>query len=250
MLHICSMPPKGLLNPRNDANQILETCEVFLCYVYLQTICFSYLQYMQPSEETTTPSLHEIQNEAWALLAQGSQKPGDAFYTGTLGTQAGSGVSLRTVVLREADPVEKILICYSDKRASKIEEIANNPSVSFLFWDSDRKIQFRLTGKATVHTEDPLTDRHWQQASPSNRRSYLAIPAPGSPQPQPGSGLPAGLDTREPTPEESEKGRVNFAVISLQVQHLDWLHLARGGHRRAMFSYKEGKIAEAGWVVP
>ncbi len=205
---------------------------------------------MQPSEESTTSSLKEVQQQAWILLENGSQKPGDAFYTGTLGTQSGDGAGLRTVVLREANALQKTLCCYSDKRASKIQDIQNNPMVSFLFWDSERKIQLRLSGKAAVHTTDELSDRHWQQTSPSNRRSYLAIPAPGSLQPEPTSGLPEGLDTRQPTQEESETGRANFAVITIQIQQLDWLHLDKGGHRRAMFQYEVGKLTEASWIIP
>jgi 3-hydroxyisobutyrate dehydrogenase len=205
---------------------------------------------MQPSSNQNEPSLQEIQQQAWSLLEYGSQNPGDAFYTGSLGTQSGLGVGLRTLVLREANTVQKILIAYSDIRASKIQEIMHTPFVSFLFWDSERKIQLRLSGKATVFATGELTDQHWKRASLSNRRSYLAIPAPGSPQPVPTSGLPEGLDSREPTQEESEKGRVNFAVIVIGVQHLDWLHLAKGGHRRAIFRYEEGKLAEASWVIP
>jgi 3-hydroxyisobutyrate dehydrogenase len=205
---------------------------------------------MEPSSLQTTSPLNAIQENAWALLVHGSQTPGDAFYTGTLGTQTTNGVSLRTVVLRKADVNQKNLLCYSDKRAAKIQELNTKPNVSFMFWDSERKIQLRLSGTATVHTTDTLAEEHWQQASPSNRRSYLAIPAPGSTQPGPTSGLPEGLDTREPSREESESGQANFAVISIQVHHLDWLHLAKDGHRRAIFRYEEGKQVEASWVVP
>ncbi len=205
---------------------------------------------MQLPENQHLSTLHEIQQQAWALLVHGSQTPGDAFYTATLGTQAGKGVGLRTVVLREADSVQKTLVCYSDKRAGKIQEIETNPSVSFLFWDSERKIQLRLSGKATIHITDILAEGHWQQTSLSNRRSYLSIPAPGSQQSMPTSGLPEGLDTREPTQEESERGRFNFTVITIKVHHLDWLHLAKGGHRRAMFRYEDGELKEASWVVP
>jgi 3-hydroxyisobutyrate dehydrogenase len=205
---------------------------------------------MPPFSNQNHTSLSEIEQQAWALLAQGSQTPGDAFYTGTLGTLSDNGVSLRTVVLRGANPLQKIVVCYSDKRATKVEEIKANPNVSFHFWDSERKIQLRLSARATIHTSDALADQHWQGASLSNRRSYLAIPAPGSEQPQPTSGLPDGLDTREPTQQESKKGRINFALIAIVVHHLDYLHLAKGGHRRAIFKYDGGKLAEASWIVP
>ena len=203
---------------------------------------------MQPSAKTS--SLQEIQEQAWDLLVHGSQTPGDAFYTGTLGTMASDGVSLRMVVLREANTPQKTLVCYSDIRAAKVQQIGVNHSVSLLFWDSERKIQLRLSGKATLHTDDALADRHWQQTSLSNRRSYLSVPAPGSRESEPTSGLPNDLDTREPTEEESGRGRTNFAVIVVAVHSLDWLYLARGGHRRAMFTYQAGELTEASWVVP
>ncbi len=218
--------------------------------MYLETVLLPYFHLMQPSKKHSARSLHDIQHEAWTLLVHGSQTPGDAFYTGTLGTQSVKGVEVRTVVLREVDTLQKILFCYSDKRAAKVQEIQHNPSVSFLFWDSERKIQLRLSGMATVHSTDELAQWHWQQTSPSNRRSYMAIPAPSSLQPEPTSGLPDSLDTREPTQQESEKGRDNFAVIAIHVHHLDYLHLAKGGHRRAMFRYEVGELKEASWVVP
>lgn len=205
---------------------------------------------MQPSGQSSIPSLQQLQQQAWTILQTDSQKPGDVFYTGTLGTQLDKGVSLRTVVVREVNLLEKTLICYSDKRASKIQDIEANPSVSFLFWDSERKIQLRLSGTATIHTTDLLAEGHWAQTSPSNRRSYLAIPTPGSSQLEPTSGLPVGLDTREPTQDESEQGRSNFAVIVTRIQQMDWLHLAKSGHRRAMFRYEAGQLAVASWVIP
>ena len=203
------------------------------------------------SPETTPPlALTDVERQAWTLLTDGSRNPKDAFYTGTLGTLSPEGPSLRTVVLRGADPQQRTTVCYSDVRAGKVAELLANPAVSWQFWDDGRKVQLRLTGRATVHTGDALADGHWQLTSPSNRRSYLAGPAPGTAQPFPTSGLPAGLDTREPTEAESAAGRPHFAVIVTQVERLEWLWLARGGHRRAAFRYAETELAEATWLVP
>jgi hypothetical protein len=205
---------------------------------------------MQFSETNPTLTLPDVERQAWTLLVDGSRNPKDAFYTGTLGTLSTSGPSLRTVVLRQADPQQRSTVCYSDVRAGKVAEIRGNSAVSWLFWDDARKVQLRLTGRATVHTDDALADGHWQSTSPSNRRSYLAGPAPGSVQPFPTSGLPEGLDTREPTEEESAAGRPYFAVIITQVERLEWLWLTRGGHRRAVFRYAGTEISEAAWLVP
>lgn len=203
-----------------------------------------------PVPENHTLSLHQTEAEAWQLLVNGSQNPKDGFYTGVLGTQTATGVSLRTVVLREADPVEKTLICYSDVRAAKVQEIRQQARVSYLFWDSEKKIQLRLTGKAAIHASDPLAHKYWEGTSLSNRRSYLAIATPGAQQLKPSSGLPEGLDSREPTQEESERGKSNFAVIITHIEQIDWLFLNNNGHRRASFTYQTGKLISLSWITP
>jgi pyridoxamine 5'-phosphate oxidase len=197
-----------------------------------------------------TLSLPSIETDIWNLLTAGSKNPKEAFYTGTLGTQSASGVELRTVVVREVNTAEKQIFCYSDKRASKIADIQANPFVSWLFWDAGKRIQLRLSGTAAVHISDASTEKHWQQTTPSNRRSYMAISSPGSLLDHPGSGLPAELDTREPTLEESEQGKANFAVIISAIHQIDWLHLGNKGHRRAIFSYNTGTLIRSFWMVP
>ncbi len=205
---------------------------------------------MDSPATTPTLTLPGVESQAWTLLADGSRNPKDAFYTGTLGTLGNAGPSLRTVVLRGADPQQRITVCYSDVRAGKVAELLENPAVSWLFWDDGRKVQLRLNGRATVHTGDALADEHWQGTSPSNRRSYLAGPAPGTAQPFPTSGLPEGLDARQPNEEESAAGRPHFAVIVTQVERLEWLWLARSGHRRAAFRYAGTERVVATWLVP
>lgn len=205
---------------------------------------------MSSTEINPPLTLTSVESQAWTLLVDGSQNPKDAFYKGALSTVGKGGPGLRTVVLRQADRQQRTALCYSDVRATKVAEILENPAASWLFWDDERKVQLRLNGQATVHTDDALSDGHWQGTSLSNRRSYLAGPAPGTVQSFPTSGLPAGLDAREPTEEESEAGRPRFAVIVMQVERLEWLWLARGGHRRAGFAYAGTELTEAAWLVP
>ncbi len=205
---------------------------------------------MNPFIDNHQPSLGEIERYAWSLLENGSRSPKEAFYTGTFGTVTESGISLRTVVLRGASPEERITICYSDERAGKVEEIRHRDAVSWLFWDEGTKVQLRLNGRATVHSGDSLTAEHWDRTTPGNRRSYLALPAPGSVQPVATSGLPEGLDSRQPTEEEGAAGRENFAVIVTKVDRLEWLWLGKGGHRRAGFRYEGNACTGASWLVP
>lgn len=196
------------------------------------------------------PSLSGIESDIWQLLTEGSKNPKSAFYSGTLGTKTIDSISLRTVVVREVLPTEKSIICYSDKRAGKVEEIERYTQVSWLFWDDETKIQLRLSGTASAHLNDSLAAQHWLKTSASNRRSYMAMQAPGTLLDHPASGLPQGLDRRAPTQEESEQGRNNFAVIVSSIHSIDWLHLASEGHRRARFVFDEGKLSKASWIIP
>jgi 3-hydroxyisobutyrate dehydrogenase len=195
-------------------------------------------------------ALPGIETDIWNLLTAGSKNPKEAFYTGTLGTRSPGGVKLRTVVIREVNTQERQIICYSDKRAAKVPEIQINPSISFLFWDAEKRIQLRISGTAIVDMNNEIADKHWQQTTPSNRRSYMAIPAPGTLLDYPASGLSPDLDAREPTLEESEQSKVNFAVIVSNVHEIDFLHLGSKGHRRAIFRYEKALLKESSWMVP
>jgi pyridoxamine 5'-phosphate oxidase len=195
-------------------------------------------------------SLSTIESDIWNLLTSGSKHPKAAFYTGILGTQSANGGELRTVILREVNEEEKQICCYTDRRSGKVAEIQTSPSVSWLFWDAEKRIQLRLSGIAAIEINNSFTDQHWAKATPSNRRSYMAIPAPGSMLDRPASGLLPELDAREPTLEESEQGKTNFAVIISTIRQIDWLHLGNKGHRRALFTYEKGKVIKSSWIVP
>jgi hypothetical protein len=122
---------------------------------------------MQFHDTNPSLTLPGVESQAWTLLVDGSRNPKDAFYTGTLGTLGSLGPNLRTVVLRQADPQQRTTVCYSDVRAGKVAELLENPAISWLFWDDGRKVQLRLTGRATVHTNDALADGHCRVPAPA-----------------------------------------------------------------------------------
>jgi len=101
-----------------------------------------------------------------------------------------------------------------------------------------------------VHLAGPVFDQCWARCSLSARRAYMAASAPGSPLGAPGSALPNGLDTRAPSLDQSESGRINFAVIELDVQQIDYLHLDPHGHRRAQFQIDNERAVKSVWCVP
>lgn len=194
-------------------------------------------------------SFEEILEHSWAMLAAGVADAADPFHTPVLGTVTPGGCSLRTVVLRQASRPERLLICYSDRRAAKIREIRQNPRVSWLFYHPRQQVQLRLAGPATLHTGDDLTGREWAATRPASRRNYATVKAPGSPSREPTSGLPEEWTLNSPTPAESEAYRPNFAVIACRVDVMDWLRLRAEGHQRARFTWHGDRLS-ATWLVP
>jgi len=113
------------------------------------------------------------------------------------------------------------------------------------------KVQLRLSGIGSVQTTGPEADAAWQQASLYGQRCYLADPAPGSPVDAPTSGLDPGIEGQKPTPEQVAPARAHFAILLVEVQKIEWLYLAHGGHRRAIFDWNRATSHWDGrWLVP
>lgn len=192
----------------------------------------------------------DILEQIWELLSQGVRKASDPFHTPVLGTGSTAGCNVRTVVLRGVEVAERLLLCHTDARSPKFHEIQKNSTVSWLFYHPQEKIQLRITGLATLHTNDARADQQWQASKLSSRRCYCAITGPGTAQNEPSSGLPEKFLERLPSEEESEQlGRQFFSVIACQVGTIDWLYLRARGHQRARFSW-QGDHFNATWVTP
>ena len=95
----------------------------------------------------------------------------------------------------------------------------------------------------------PQADAAWAAATAFARRCYLAEAAPGTPALRPLSGLPEAVEGLMPSEEQLLPARENFAVLLIEVQHLDWLYLANSGHRRAQFT-RGAEGWQGTWVVP
>jgi pyridoxamine 5'-phosphate oxidase len=190
-------------------------------------------------------TLQEIERDIWQKLSEGTDPKRTAFRYGTLATQGINGPQQRTVVLRQVQPHERILLFYTDQRSAKVSELIAHPVVSWLFYDEATQTQIRLKAKATLHTRSALADACWVQVPLSNRQEYMSPLAPSTPQPGP----PAESNISSISPEESEQGRIHFTVVANQVHQIDWLRLNRQGHQRAQFYYSMDGL-KASWVVP
>ena len=147
----------------------------------------------------------------------------------------------RVVVLRAVDPKSRVLVCYSDVRANKIQQIYSHPWSEWVFYDPVESMQLRVLGRTIVHHEDKEAEAAWRSQS-INHLHYLSPLAPGT-------GLPATLPTEIPAEEEGQLAFQNFALLSTIAERMDWLHVGETSDRRAAFEWVEGRL-HAIWMVP
>jgi hypothetical protein len=194
-------------------------------------------------------SLEQVLSETWKMLQRGANRFNDPFHWPVLGTTGKDGSSLRTVILRQVSLPDRVLVCHTDLRANKVQEIARCRNVCWLFYHPKKKIQLRVSGPATLHTDDRIADEHWAAASITSRLNYCATAPPGSVVDRPSSGLPDLLLKKAPALLETESGRKNFMVIAGRIQSLDWLQLSILGNRRARFDWPSSGM-NATWLIP
>ena len=71
--------------------------------------------------------LKQIADDQWQSLATAARDRHHAWHTPTLANVGEDIAQLRTVVLRSADPVTRILTCHTDSRAPKITQLSQDP---------------------------------------------------------------------------------------------------------------------------
>jgi len=201
------------------------------------------------AKNETISTLDDVLESSWRLLLEGVGNFRNPFHQPSLTTLEGDRPQVRLVILREFAEKERTLICHCDARGSKVSQIQANPKVSWLFYHPDKWLQLRLSGTATVHTEDETADSQWKKVRLHHRINYCAALPPGSPTDRPTSGLPDFLREKAPKLLDVPEARKNFAAIVCRFDEMDWLLLKLTGHLRAQFSWKDDRM-EASWVIP
>lgn len=186
--------------------------------------------------------LAEVEARIWSELARAVPDRRHSWRTLALATVTPEGEPrVRSVVLRWADREQGVVEIHSDRRTQKIEDLSAQPRVELLAWDPETSVQIRILGPVGVHYMDDVAEQRWRNLDTYGYTIYRARTAPGTVVPEP-MGIDVGL-----SPEEAFRG---FVVLRVQVTRLDWLELARGGHRRAQFLRSPtGKIA-SDWLAP
>jgi len=166
----------------------------------------------------------EIRQRIWTELQRATQDRHSQWRTPVLATVDKKGApDARTVVLRHADVKLSRLHIYTDSRSPKVAELAGQPNAMLVFWSKRLNWQLRVRVQISVQTAGPQVDAVWARVSQSAAAGdYLSPLAPGDRLP----GAPA-------LPRDSTHPH-HLAILVAQVQEIDWLELARSGHRRAL----------------
>ena len=190
---------------------------------------------------------------AFQMLGRGVQDRRAAFHTPVFSSTSSDGPQARVLVMRAFDAVARSFTFHTDTRSAKLLELDADPRVALTFYDAARKVQLRIKGVCAVHVGDKLSQQRWAAARPSSLRCFAGA-APGAVSDLPTSGLPTQLEGREPDLAELADAEQHFAVLTVAVQRLEWLHLHTRGQRRAAFTWPKHGGADGScqmqWLNP
>jgi hypothetical protein len=194
--------------------------------------------------------LSALEKDCWYRLLNASLSYKNPFHNPVVANGNSKGVNLRTIVLRKVDTEKKELFFHTDIRSGKWNELMENNSISWHFYNPAGKLQIRLSGTVTLHTDDAIADEAWSNSKMSSRKVYTGEFGPSTIIDIPASGLPTKFESADPTPEESETGRKYFGVVVTKINWMEWLWLNSKGHRRASFKYTSPSNFDAKWLIP
>lgn len=144
----------------------------------------------------------------------------------------------RIMVLRAFDPDLMLLRFFTDSRSPKFSELKANPKIQLVFYDGALRLHMRVSGRASLHEKNMVTDGLWSQLPEFGRGDYLTQQAPGTEIPDPSQAWP-----------DESMGSDNFALIDVKINEVDWLKLSRSGHKRAWLSFANGDF-KGRWITP
>lgn len=179
----------------------------------------------------------DVEGHVWARLSRAVHDRHAAYRWFTLATvSAGRDPEARIVVLRRADRAMRSLWVFTDARTAKVSALSAASRTEALFFDQRRMEQVRVKGTATLHLEGPVWAEALGGIPPARMEDYRRAAAPGTPMADAADAASVGAER-------------HFALITITADQIDWLSLARDGHRRVQVWYDAGG-AQARWVVP
>lgn len=189
-------------------------------------------------------SLDAVQRHAWALLAQSTREQ-DAGLVAFATRGLDDLPNARTLRLWRADPERRLLWFHNDVRSPKHAELARTPWALIVYYSPAADTQLRLHASVHMRRNDALAQAAWNGLPPETRRVFATAAPPGHAPP-----AQDAAPSLPPAAKSGDSGYVNFEVLEAHVQHLDWLCLVGGGHRRAAFTWDAAGALHARWLYP
>ncbi|WP_423395228.1 pyridoxamine 5'-phosphate oxidase family protein [Burkholderia sp. LMG 21824] len=192
---------------------------------------------------STSESLVQTYERLWSCLESGvsaQRSPFTMLQAATLGVDGTPKV--RTIVLRQVSRAGRVLSFHTDARSEKVAELRRDPHIALVANDLDALVQIRVEGIASICDDEAQRRAVWQSSRPHTLLLYRAPLPPGTPVESPEA---AHADSAAST----DDGYDNFCLLRVSVTRIDWLELARAGHRRAVFDLHEGGY-EGRWIAP
>lgn len=192
-----------------------------------------------------------IEELAWKKLVNGSVKKKNSFRTMCVGTiNAKQESSLRMVINRKVDEINKTIYFHTDNRSRKYFDLQQDNRISLLFYDARQRVQVLVKAHAILHTNNILAKDRWKATSPQARLGYMTLEPPNTKSDFPTLGYELQFSENKPTDTESDPFQTNFSVIACQAYELEFLYLDYLGNRKANFLYKNGILDNCFWSVP
>lgn len=194
--------------------------------------------------DSTSESLAQTYDRLWSCLESGvgaQRSPFTMLQAATLGLDGMPRV--RTIVLRQVSRADRVLSFHTDARSEKVAELRRDPRFSIVANDLDALVQIRTQGIASICEDEAQRRAVWASSRPHTLLLYRAPLPPGTPIASPEQAHIDGTAS-------SGDGYENFCLIHMTVTRIDWLELARTGHRRAVFDLNGESGYEARWIAP
>jgi general stress protein 26 len=176
--------------------------------------------------------LADLQRHIWTQLQRSVLDKFHEWRTPVLATVDTDGApQVHMVILRQVDVSTHQLRFFTDSHSPKVAQLLAEPRASLLFWSNRLNWQLRVRAQVTVLLEGPTVDSAWDSLarSPEGPDDFSVT--------VPGTFLAGDAAAGESSP--------HLTILVAEVSEIDWLELARSGHRRARLRGKEAQ-----WLVP
>ena len=203
-----------------------------------------------PIEPEEIIDLPFVENLCWKMLVEGATNRKSAMHQAVIATAKDNLAFMRTVVLRRVDADTRKIYLHTDNRSKKMEDVKRNEHLSWLVYDQSLRSQIRLSGKTIIHHLNDLCKEQWNKTGHHSRRYYMTDQPPSTSLEQPSTGLNDALTAFDYTLEESEVGFQNFIVVETCIDWMEWYYTHSKGNRRDGFTYANGSLSSATWLMP